>query len=446
MLRNLINISACAFLLGMVACSKETAGITEEGNPVADNTQYKYDLWNGANGSARVNMGDGVTGYWYVESSPVLGRSSITFPVSVEEDDSPDAMESVVSYCGGVCGTVELGEGSDVSTGVGIALVEKDTAIDVSGWDGLCVSYESELSMKGLLGYKDGDAEASAEDMPSVNFEKTTKGSVAARCAKWAEFQNGSSAEVAKKVTSLIFKFMGKSKESGFFNIKGVSSYKHGIVKIDSLEQDSCLWNAAPKNDGDSLITGYDGLEGGSWYEFNDQEEGGLSSLEWDVLPSNYMSVSVWVADVVKSKGGLSATVNLQKNNNEEAFAGIGLQIIGYDEESEDFYPKPRDVSAWGGLCVTYMSEMDARLVLVADSAHEASATLPMSTSPIEKCLTWEEMSAQEVAKNASLIEFELRSSVDTTAGLSVIAVGKYSPTGTCKIDVSKVTLFPVNE
>jgi hypothetical protein len=194
------------------------------------------------------------------------------------------------------------------------------------------------------------------------------------------------------------------------------------------------------------LITGYDGLEGGSWYEFNDQEEGGLSSLEWDVLPSKYMSVSVWVADVVKSKGGLSATVNLQKNNNEEAFAGIGLQIIGYDEESEDFYPKPRDVSAWGGLCVTYMSEMDARLVLVADSAHEASATLPMSTSPIEKCLTWEEMSAQEVAKNASLIEFELRSFVDTTAGLSVIAVGKYSPTGTCKIDVSKVTLFPVNE
>ena len=470
MIKNFVNISACAFLLGMVACSKETAGITEEGNPIAENSSssiepkssssakpessasYKFDLWNGADGSARINMGDGISGYWFsVDDDDLVGKSSIRFPVSLENEKSPDAMKSIVSYCGGVCGTVELGDNSDdASAGVGIALAEKDTVVDISKWDGLCISYESALSMKGLLGYKDGDGNASTENMPYVTFENTEKGTTESRCAKWGDFKmdsesDGSGADVSKKATSLIFKFLGKAKESGFFNIKGVSSYKHGIVK-DTIEQTPCLWNGAPKNSDDSENTGYDGLEGGFWYEFTDADQGGSSTLKWDVAsPSEYMSAAGWVTDLVNAMGGLSAQAVL-KSGSTDGYAGIGLQIVGLDAETDDFYPKVKDVSDWKGLCVTYMAEMDMRLTLVSDSTLEASTTLPMSTAPVEKCVTWADMSAEEVAKNARVIEFELTSAQDTVARLDIIAVGKFSLGGTCSIDESKVTLFPIND
>jgi len=56
--------------------------------------------------------------------------------------------------------------------------------------------------------------------------------------------------------------------------------------------------------------------------------------------------------------------------------------------------------------------------------------------------LTWEDMSAQEVAKNASLIKFEMRSSENLSARFNIIAIGKYNDGGSCAIDEARVVSF----
>jgi hypothetical protein len=359
-------------------------------------------------------------------------------------DNEGDKMDSLVSYCGGMCGTVELGEGSSApSAGVGIALAEKDSTIDISDWDGLCISYESELSMKGILGYKDGDADVSAENMPSVNFDKTAKGAASSRCAQWGDFKQNSEnvnvfSSVFKKATSLIFKFYGKPNETGYFNIKGVSSYKHGIV-----ESETCLWNGTSKDPSDFVKATANGIGGGFWYAYNDNDLGGASVLVWETgSPDEYMSSSEWVSDVVSSKGGFSATAILDKGSANQAFAGVGIKIVGYDEETSDYYPMASNIEDWGGVCVTYMSEMDMRVILVSDSVNEKGAVLNKTTTPTEKCLTWKDLATDGLEKTARVIKFEMTADSSAQARFNIIAIGKYLPDGACVIDESRVAQF----
>ena len=79
--KKILNISACAFLMGLVACSDDgkTAGVTEDDNAIAQNgssssfsgdAEPKFDLWNGADGLAQVNLGDEKVGYWYSFNVP----------------------------------------------------------------------------------------------------------------------------------------------------------------------------------------------------------------------------------------------------------------------------------------------------------------------------------------------------------------------------------------
>ena len=103
MLGRILNLSIFAVLIGAVACSKDSnfTGITEEGNSVA------YDLWNGESGMARVNI-NGNSGYWFsVNDEDEESTSLIKFPTIEGDSLTSDNIESLVSHCGGLCGTVE---------------------------------------------------------------------------------------------------------------------------------------------------------------------------------------------------------------------------------------------------------------------------------------------------------------------------------------------------
>lgn len=448
MLNKIISLSTFAFLMGLVACTKETAGITEEGNSIA------YDLWDGSNGGASVGSLNGSAGYWFSVSEENDNGSSIKFP-SVEGNNlTLNNLKSVVSQCGGLCGTVQLGESSTPNVGVGIALADKDKAVDISEWDGLCVSYESDLPMKGVLGYQDG-TDASADDMPSVNFDKTVNGGKVSRCAKWADFKqssnNGSGVEASKKATSIMFKFFGKAKETGYFNIKGVSTYKHGIENIDSVEivetpkaePTICLWNGTSSKPSNFVENDASGANGGYWYSYNDREEGGASLLYWSAEAPNYKNSQEWIVDEEVLSGGLLARVALDKGSASHAYAGVGIKMVARDSEDAEYSPKNTDISDWGGICVYYMAEKDMRMVLASDSL-EAEIVLEASTTPVEKCVTWNDLSSSGLEKKASDIKFEIRSSenVFNQIRFNIIAVGRYSVKGACSIDSSKVTSF----
>jgi hypothetical protein len=101
------------------------------------------------------------------------------------------------------------------------------------------------------------------------------------------------------------------------------------------------------------------------------------------------------------------------------------------------------DISDWGGICVYYMAEKDMRMVLASDSL-EKDYTLAASTTPVEKCITWDEMFTAGLEKSASDIKFEVRSSenVFNQIRFNIIAVGKYKEGGACIADESKVNPF----
>ena len=429
----ILNLSAIFAFLGVVACSR---GITEEGNSIAE-----FDLWDGSNGDLQVNMGNGVSGHWFsVNDGSENGSSLIKFPTIEKENLNSDNIKSIVAYCGGVCGTVELGQASDPSAGVGIALAENDSSIDISGWDGICVSYESELSMEGVLSYENG----ASDDMPTVNFDKTASGNAVARCAKWTDFKqnspnNNSGIEASKKASSIIFKFVGKAKESGFFNIKGVSSYKHGVENLDSIEnvtyskkvEETCLWNGT-SNEADHIVkSGSDDAVEGKWYSYNDREDGGGSLLHWSAEAPSYKSSFEWLTNDELFVGGLSASVALDMGTSSSAYAGVGFTYSSV----------PVDLSGWGGICVYYRADKDMRVVLAADSL-EADYVLDASENPVEKCISWGDFSSSGLEKKASDIKFEVRSNenVYNQIKFNIIAVGKYLTDGACVIDSSKLT------
>lgn len=428
----ILNLSAIFAFLGVVACSR---GITEEGNSIAE-----FDLWDGSNGDLQVNMGNGVSGHWFsVNDGSGNGSSLIKFPTIEKENLNSDNIKSIVAYCGGVCGTVELGQASDPSAGVGIALAENDSSIDISGWDGICVSYESELSMEGVLSYENG----ASDDMPTVNFDKTASGNAVARCAKWTDFKQkfleNSGVEASKKASSIIFKFVGKAKESGFFNIKGVSSYKHGVENLDSIEnvtyskkvEETCLWNGT-SNEADHIVkSGSDDAVEGKWYSYNDREDGGGSLLHWSAEAPSYKSSFEWLTNDELFVGGLSASVALDMGTSSSAYAGVGFTYSSV----------PVDLSGWGGICVYYRADKDMRVVLAADSL-EADYVLDASENPVEKCISWGDFSSSGLEKKASDIKFEVRSNenVYNQIKFNIIAVGKYLTDGACIIDSSKLT------
>ncbi|WP_405324842.1 hypothetical protein [Fibrobacter sp.] len=428
----ILNLSAIFAFLGLIACSR---GITEEGNSIAE-----FDLWDGSNGDLQVNMGNGVSGHWFsVNDGNENGSSLIKFPTIEKENLTSDNIKSIVSYCGGVCGTVELGQASDPSAGVGIALAEENSAIDISGWDGICVSYESELSMEGVIGYENG----ASDDMPTVVFDKTTSGNAVARCAKWSDFKQKSleksGTEASKKASSIIFKFIGKAMQTGYFNIKGVSSYKHGVENLDSIEHvtssknvvDACLWNGTSNEPGYIVKSGSDDVAEGKWYSYNDREEGGGSLLHWSAEAPSYKSSFEWLTNDELFVGGLSASVALDMGTSSSAYAGVGFTYSSV----------PVDLSEWGGICVYYRADKEMRVVLAADSL-EADYILDASENPVEKCISWKDFSSSGLEKKASDIKFEVRSNenVYNQIKFNIIAVGKYMTDGACFIDSSKLT------
>ena len=448
MLGKIFNLSACALLLGMVACEKETAGITEEGNSIAE-----FDLWNGTNGNGGFNSSNGALARWYsVDDEENGGNSQIKFPTVDGNELTPDNVDSLVSRCGGLCGTVELGETSAPSAGVGIALTENETAIDISGWDGICVSYESELPMKGLLGYKNDDA-GSSNDLPAVEFERTENGISASRCAKWTNFvqkslMSNSGVEASKKATSIIFKFFGNARETGFFNIKGVSSYKHGVENLDSIkivepakiDTGACLWNGTIDKPGYFVNNDSNGVTGGYWYSYNDRTDGGGSLLYWSAEAPNYRTALEWITEDDVLAGGFSVKVSLDKGNASKAYAGVGVKMVVRDSATAEYSAAQVNLHDWDGICVYYMAEKDMRVVLLNDT-QESEHVLEASATSVRKCIAWNEMSNPGVESSATDIRFEVGSdeNVYSQIQFNIIAIERYTTTESCVIESSNI-------
>ena len=228
MIKNIFRVSSCAFLISFFACTNEdTAGVTEDENPIAFEVKEpeNYDLWSTDNEASTSQ----VAGYWFdLNGSSEESSATITFPVPL----SDSSLSDVVDACGGICGTVEFAESTkpQLSAGIGFSLGKGDSTVDASSWKGLCVTYASELNMRLKFSADKGGKTRVDDNAPFAEFPKVSMPST--RCAKWENFKqarlnNMSGEDAAKNVGSLLFEFLGKSKQKGKFNIKGIGSYKN---------------------------------------------------------------------------------------------------------------------------------------------------------------------------------------------------------------------------
>ena len=469
---------------GLMACSElEFSGVTDFENSVAKNSSssaandllvvnqpVNYDLWTFKDYLA--DTGNRNSGYWFDFIGSEEGNSStVEFPVQKGDMSSADYMRSIADACDGICGTVQLRGASPkpVRAGVGLKLSADGKMVDVSAWNGLCVTYRSDLPMRLMLGSGNKVAQS---DLPSAVFPKMLSKSTL--CSKWSDFKqsasvDGASGEILNKVDDVLFEFEGYSGENGEFNIKGLASYKNVVVQLSSSSQNvsSSSSSDAVENVSSSSLDSIEnfvfndvcsfvsvdnlwygpsgevqvqtGLENstktqGYWFIFGNDNFGSESEIAWPVpLGNDYIPCAV--DSVIQFCGGVCGITSFSKDSlTDQPFVGVGFNVVGEDPDSGN--PAAGDVSAWGGLCVTYASETDMNIAIPYDDDNVLSnedlfeAPLPRSIDVTTKCVKWDEFTSSsnrtfDPTKVAS-IRFVWRGDDSTQVGFNILGLGKY--------------------
>lgn len=103
--------------------------------------------------------------------------------------------------------------------------------------------------------------------------------------------------------------------------------------------------------------------ESGYWYTYSDDANSGTSAITWPVPTGNEYDDNA-LDPIIDHCGGLCGEVNLGAGY-DYPFAGLGFNLTGPDQTGAD-------VTAWGGLCITYT----ASVAPVLEIAPENEATV----------------------------------------------------------------------
>ncbi len=202
-----------------------------------------FELWLGTEGAFQVLTGIGneseTAGYWFsYDDSGDQGASKIVWAdgtVELGNGDSPDALDNVILWCGGVCGKAILDKGKlsyNPFVGIGFNVVGEinkgdgnPQPGDASAWDGVCITYESDVAPALELGLGD-EVDASIEYAnPAASLPKSSAGTM--KQLAWADFKQPSwykgttkisGEEASKQLVALKFKIQAQPGEY-FFNI-----------------------------------------------------------------------------------------------------------------------------------------------------------------------------------------------------------------------------------
>lgn len=200
------------------------------------------DLWCGHyyyyNDTYRVDTGfdDGsdTYGYWYSyndNSENPSGNSVLLWPVSLGNEYSDDAKDPVIDFCGGLCGSVSLGNGYDNPfVGVGFNVAgEYQYGVDVTGWGGLCVVYAA----SGITPVLEIVTENEKSFTNYDNFKVTMPLSSTANIldVPWSKFKQegwgykASISDAVERIAAIKVNFSGRAGSVGTFNIMSIGRY-----------------------------------------------------------------------------------------------------------------------------------------------------------------------------------------------------------------------------
>ena len=144
---------------------------------------------------------------------------------------------------------------------------------------------------------------------------------------------------------------------------------------------------------------------------------------------------------------GLCGTVHLDLGEAEgivSPYAGVYFNIVGETSDT-DATPDTADVSEWGGICITYISTVSAKLVMGLDEETTNAVkddvpikALPKSTDGTDVCVEWSdfrqvgwgkaaEITGDEAATKLVSLKFEISGTNGTSAEFNIIRLRKYS-------------------
>lgn len=188
---------------------------------------------------------------------------------------------------------------------------------------------------------------------------------------------------------------------------------------------------------GPSDIYGYvnTGLDNGSetsgyWFSFGDEKAG--SYVAW---PERHYEYETSLDPILEECKGVCGTFKYR----DEGFTGIGFNVAGTTRHNHDEVPDIADISAWGGLCVTYASESDMDVVMSNDTTYTyidkmvllPKVSLPKSVEAKTVCSKWSDfVSAAETPSNpthVASILFVAYGNAGAASRFNVIGVGKYA-------------------
>jgi hypothetical protein len=443
-----------AMALSLAACSSENgsiSGTSTDPNTVAFGSSSsvvesssggfglnEYDLWNPLLGeyhintaryAARLPENAQADGHWFWEARGADenegGQSSIIWPVALGGD--ADSLSTVIDSCQGICGIADLKKGAMTMqpfAAVGFVMARdaagNPTPVDVSDWNGVCISYTSDVAASLVLDL--GDSLGALFDdgfgFPAVALPKALN--QVTKCFSWSqfkfpswkkEFPDGWSREAgvksAKQLIGLMFRIQNEPGQYKF-NIKYFGTKADGVPEVENPESagdagvtdssdefvlygyDGVLWT--PTKNPDRVKTSYyaenvwpeNAVEDGRWYWSTDEDVGGMSSVKWPVALGAENSLT----PVVELCKGVCGVASLKKDASQtDPYVSLGFGIAK-DASGE---PLPVDISNWNAVCFEYYSEIPIRVELVVSDTSDGLpwAKLPSSRKTVKRCVDW---------------------------------------------------------
>ena len=454
-------------------------------------------LWDGYNKSDFVQTDFGSGNKWYIFTDADTDSGSTV--VSVPEVNPYDV-------CQGKCIAVSFGElvGNDERqpyAGVGFDLGEGGATYDVSGWQGICIAYQSVITITGQgsaelrVDLRPYDPNYYGYNIPSYSLPiSATGGGTDYRienilwsdfAQRWSGTEELSGPEVATMLRGISITLESYPNRAAYLNIYQIGSYGQcGNVKAKSVDigqfkfpESSSSAESSSSNGGDEpswtcgpddmwcgpgvyrVETGLDAGDGASgyWFSYTDDANGGKSKIDWPVERGNEYSSDAF-DPVIDYCGGLCGTYTLTKGTLEyDPYVGVGFSIAGTKDDSSE--PVPADASGWGGVCVTYMVDHPAYLILDLGTAKNTEladdkprVALPESSNLYERCLAWSEfeqagwgvssggttISGYKASKILVYLNFEIQASDGSTGNFKITRVRKFPEArlwGSCTVD-----------
>lgn len=146
------------------------------------------------------------------------------------------------------------------------------------------------------------------------------------------------------------------------------------------------LWDGF-SNRSEKVLTGGDETSG-YWYEFNDNSEGGSSTIQFPSNVDTHIYGSPF-PDLIEKYRGIQLGVAFGSGY-EKPYAGVAFNVWSEEQEGVNVYP-------WGGLCLEYKSSIDFEIELGLENGAIPTmgscsfvASVPASTSEKVSDFVWE--------------------------------------------------------